>query len=207
MDYSTPGSSVLHCLPEFAQIHVHWVSDAISSHLILCHPFSYCTSVFPSIRVFSSESALHIRWQRYGASTSATILPMNIRGWFPLELASWISLQSMGLSRVFSSTSLKAPLCLHCVHPSTVYVVFSMCVCVVSKFPSSYKDTSHWIGWHWSSQIQDDLIWIWVIYKESISKNSHRHLGLELEHIFLEDSTLSTRDSYLNSYWLGACKH
>ena len=54
MDCSTPGFPVLHYLPEFAQIHVHWVSDAISSHLILCHPFSYCTSVFPSIRVFTN---------------------------------------------------------------------------------------------------------------------------------------------------------
>ena len=64
-----------------------------SNHLILCHPLLFLPSVFPSIRVFSSESALRIRWQRIGAS--ASLLPMNL-----------ISLLSKGLSRVFSSTTL-----------------------------------------------------------------------------------------------------
>ena len=58
MDYSTPGSSVLHCLPKLAQIHVHWVGVMASSHHILCRPL-LLPSVFPSIWVFSSESALH----------------------------------------------------------------------------------------------------------------------------------------------------
>ena len=60
-DCSSPGSSVLHRLLEFAQTHVHWVSDV--NHLILCHPF-LLPSIFPSIRVFSSESALCIRWPK-----------------------------------------------------------------------------------------------------------------------------------------------
>ena len=58
MDYSMRGSSVLHHLSEFAQIDVHWISDAIS-------PFHSLPSVFPSSRVFSNESALHIRWPKY----------------------------------------------------------------------------------------------------------------------------------------------
>ena len=62
MNCSTPGSSALLYLPEFAQIHVHWVTDAI--YLILCHPLLLLPSIFPSIRVFSSESALHIRWPK-----------------------------------------------------------------------------------------------------------------------------------------------
>ena len=60
MDCSTPGFPVLHCLPEFAQILVHWVGDAIQPS----HPLSsllLLSSVFPSIRVFSNESALHIK--------------------------------------------------------------------------------------------------------------------------------------------------
>ena len=61
MDCSTPGSSVLHCLLEFAQTHVHWVGD----HLILCHPLLLLPSIFPSIRVFSNESALCIWWPKY----------------------------------------------------------------------------------------------------------------------------------------------
>ena len=62
-NYSTPGSSVLHCLPEFALIHVHWVGDAI--YLILCCPLLLLPSIFPSIRVFSNELAFHVRWPKY----------------------------------------------------------------------------------------------------------------------------------------------
>ena len=64
MDCSTPGLAVHHQLPEFTQTHVHWVSDAIK----LSHPLlspSPPTSIFPSIRVFSSESVLCIRWPKY----------------------------------------------------------------------------------------------------------------------------------------------
>ena len=63
MDGSTPGFLVLHCLPEFAQIHVHWIGDA--NHLILCCPLLFLPSTFPSIRVLSSESALCIWWPNY----------------------------------------------------------------------------------------------------------------------------------------------
>ena len=59
-DCSTPGFPVHHQLPELIQTHVHRVSDAI--HLILCRPLLLLPSIFPSIRVFSNESALHIRW-------------------------------------------------------------------------------------------------------------------------------------------------
>ena len=50
-----------------------------SNHLILCCPLLLLPSIFPSIRVFSNESALHIRWPSIGASTSASVLPMNIQ--------------------------------------------------------------------------------------------------------------------------------
>ena len=64
MDCSTPGFPVLHCLPEFAQIHVYGVIDA-SNHLTLCSPLLLLPSIFPSIRVFSNELVLHIRWPKY----------------------------------------------------------------------------------------------------------------------------------------------
>ena len=74
-----PGFAVLHCLPEFAQIHVHWVSDAV--YLIVCHSLLLLPSVF------SSESAHHNRiGQRIGASALASVLIMNIQDWFPLGL-------------------------------------------------------------------------------------------------------------------------
>ena len=75
MDCSTPGFPVHHQLRELAQTHVHWVSDAIP-HLILCCPLLLLPSIFPSIRVFSSESALLIRWPKY-CSFCFSISPSN----------------------------------------------------------------------------------------------------------------------------------
>ena len=69
-----------------------------SNHLVL-------PSIFPSIRVFFNELALCIRHQSIGASASASVLPMNIQGWFPLELTGLIFFQSKGLSGVFSNTT------------------------------------------------------------------------------------------------------
>ena len=71
-DCTTPGFPV-HQLLDLAQTHVHWVGDAIQ-HFILCHPL--LPSIFPSIRVFSNESVLHIRWPKYW-SLSFTISPFN----------------------------------------------------------------------------------------------------------------------------------
>ena len=63
MDCSMPGFPVLHYLPEFLQTNVYWVVIP-SNHLILCHPLLLLPSTFPSIRVFSNESALLIRWPK-----------------------------------------------------------------------------------------------------------------------------------------------
>ena len=82
-------------------------SVMLSHHLILCHSPLLLPSIFPHTRVFSTELAFHIRWPKYGASASASVLPMNIQGWFPLGWTGWISLQSKGLSRVFSSTTVQ----------------------------------------------------------------------------------------------------
>ena len=74
-DYSTPGLPVHHQLLDLAQTHVH---DSVmpSNQLILCHPLLLLPSIFPSIRVFSNESALHIRWPKYW-SFSFSISPSN----------------------------------------------------------------------------------------------------------------------------------
>ena len=77
----------------------------LSNGLILCHPLLLLLSVFPSIRVFSNESALHVMWESIGASVSTLVLPMNIQGWFPLGLTGLISLPSKALSRIFSNTT------------------------------------------------------------------------------------------------------
>ena len=76
------------------------------NHLILCRPLLLLPSIFPSIRVFSSESVLHFRWPKYW-SFSFSISPSNIQDWFPLGWTGLIALQSKGLSRVFSSTTVQ----------------------------------------------------------------------------------------------------
>ena len=100
--FSTPGFPIHHQLPELVQTHVHWVEDAAQPSRPLS-PLLLLPSIFPSIRVFSNESALG--GQSIGASSSASVLPMNTQGWFPLGLTGFISLQSKGLSRVFSNTT------------------------------------------------------------------------------------------------------
>ena len=80
-------------------------SVMLSNHLILCCPLLLLPPIFSSIRVFSSESACHVKWPKYW-SFSFTISPFNeYSGLFALGLTSLISLQSKGLSRVFSSTT------------------------------------------------------------------------------------------------------
>ena len=77
-----------------------------SSHLILCRPLLLWPPSPPSIRVFSNESTLRVRWPKYW-SFSFSIRTMNTQDWSPLERTGWISLQSKGLSRVFSNTTVQ----------------------------------------------------------------------------------------------------
>ena len=78
-----------------------------SNHVILRHPLFLLPSIFPSIRVFPIESILCFRWPMYWISASASVLPMNIQGWFPLGLIGLISLQSKGQSGVFSNITVQ----------------------------------------------------------------------------------------------------
>ena len=76
-------------------------------HLILCHPLLLLPPVPPSIRVFSNESALRMRWPKYWSFSSASFPPKKSQGWSPSEWTGWISLQSKGLSGVFSNTTVQ----------------------------------------------------------------------------------------------------
>ena len=78
-----------------------------SNHLTFYRPLLLWLSIFPSIRVFSNESALCIRWPNIGVSASTSVPPMNTQDWSPLGSPDWISLQSKGLSRVFSNTTVQ----------------------------------------------------------------------------------------------------
>ena len=77
-----------------------------SNHLILCHSLLLLPSIFPSIKVFSNESALCIRWPKYWSFSFSISPPMNTQDW-SLGWTGWISLQSKVLSRVFSNTTVQ----------------------------------------------------------------------------------------------------
>ena len=78
-----------------------------SSHLVLCHPLLLLPTTPPSIRVFSNESTLRMRWPKYWSFSFSIIPSKKSQGWSPLEWTGWISLQSKRLSRVFSNTTVQ----------------------------------------------------------------------------------------------------
>ena len=78
-----------------------------SSHLILCRPPLLLPPIPPSIRVFSNESVLPMRWPKYWSFSFSISPSKEIQDWSPLECSGWISLQSKGLSRVFSNTTVQ----------------------------------------------------------------------------------------------------
>ena len=91
MDCSTPGFPDLQYLPEFAQTHVLLSFESVmpSNYLILCCPFLFLPSIFPSIWVFSNESALHIRWPKFWFNTYT--LPEDLCMSFqPIDIICWI---------------------------------------------------------------------------------------------------------------------
>ena len=99
MDSSMPGFPVLHYLPEFDQTHFHRVSDAIQ-------PSHALSSPSPPAFDISQQQGL-LQWVGASYQVAASVLPMNIQGWFPLGLTDLISLQSQGLWRVFSNTTVQ----------------------------------------------------------------------------------------------------
>ena len=81
-----------------------WCHPAISSSVVL---FSTCLQSFPASGSFQMSQLFASGGQSIGVSASTSVLPMNIHGWFPLGWTGWISLQSKGLSRVFSNTTVQ----------------------------------------------------------------------------------------------------
>ena len=78
-----------------------------SRHLILCHPFSSCPQSLPASESFPMSQLFAWGGQSIGVSALALVLPMNTQDWTPLEWTGWISLQSKGLSRVSSNTTVQ----------------------------------------------------------------------------------------------------
>ena len=102
MNRSKPGFPVHHQLLEVTQI-LFIESVMPSNHLIFCRPLLLPPSIFPSMRVFSNDSALCIWWPRYWPP--ASVLSMNSQCWFPLEWTGCVSLQSKAISLYYLQTS------------------------------------------------------------------------------------------------------
>ena len=107
MNCSTPGLPVQHQLPEFTQTHVHRLSDAIQASHPLSSPFSSRPQSLPASKSFPMSQLFTWGGQSTGASALASFLPKKSQGWFPSEWTGWISLQSKGLARVFSNTTVQ----------------------------------------------------------------------------------------------------
>ena len=106
MNCSMPGLPVHHQLPDVSKLmSIELVMP--SSHLILCCPLLLLLPIPPSIRVFSNESTLRMRWPKYWNFSFSISPSNNTQDWSPLEWTGWISLQSKGLSRVFSNTTVQ----------------------------------------------------------------------------------------------------
>ena len=120
MNHSTPDLPVHHQFPEFTQTHVHWIGDAIQPSHPLSSPsppaLNLSSGSFPVSQLFASCG------QSIGVSASASVLPMNTQDWSPLGWTGWISLQSKGLSRVFSNATVQKHQFICSLH-STFFIV------------------------------------------------------------------------------------
>ena len=103
LDYSMPGFPVLHCLPEIAQTHVHWVGDATQQSRSLSPSSPSALNLSQDHRLFQLSQLFLSGGQSAGAS--ASVLSLNIQGWFSVGWTSLISLLSKRLWRVFFSTT------------------------------------------------------------------------------------------------------
>ena len=108
MNRSTPGFPVHHQLPESTQTHVHWVGDAIQPSHPLSSPSPPALNLSQHHCLFQCVSSSHQVAKVLGVSASTSVPPMNTQDWWsPLGWTGWLSLQSKGLSRVFSSTTVQ----------------------------------------------------------------------------------------------------
>ena len=107
MNRSTPGFPIHHQLPEFTQNHVHQLGDAIQPSHFSVVPFSSCPQSLPASGSFPMSQLFAWGGQSTGISASTSVLPVNTQDSSPLGWTGWLSLQSKGLSRVFSNTTVQ----------------------------------------------------------------------------------------------------
>ena len=107
MNHSMVGLPVHHELPQFTQTYVHQIGDVIQSSHPLLSPSPPAPNPSQHHGLFQRVNSSHDGSIRIGISASASVLPMNTQDWSPLRWTCWLSLQSKGLSRVFSNTTVQ----------------------------------------------------------------------------------------------------
>ena len=140
----------------------------LSNHLILCCPLLLCLQSFTASQSFPISQFFTSGGQSIGVSATASVLPMNIRGWFPLGLIGLISLQSQGFSRVFSASQFKG------ISSSVLSPLYGP-----THTPDLLSQKLLWSGaqqsefqwafqWLWFSEVWQHQVWA-VFLSESVS--------------------------------------
>ena len=120
-----------------------WCHPTISSSVV---PFSSCLQSFPASGSFPMSCLFPSGGQSIGASSSASVLPMNNQDWFPIRLTDLVSLQSKGLSRVFSSTTVQKYQFFDA-HPSLWWRIHNLKFTFLTTFKLDYKES--WVSKNW----------------------------------------------------------
>ena len=144
MDCSMPGFPVHHQIPELAQTHIHRVSDTIQPS----HPLS--TPSPPAFNLSQHQGLfqwvnLCSRWPKYWSLASASLLPMNIQDWSPLELTGWISLPNGTLKSLLRYHSSKASILQHS--------AFFYGPTLISIYDYWKKHSFDWLDLCWQSHV------------------------------------------------------
>ena len=106
--FATPWAASLSIISSQSSLKPMSIESVIpSNRLIICHPLLLLPSIFPTIRIFQMSQFFASGDQSVGVSASTSVLPMNTQDWSPLGWTGWISLQSKGLSRAFSNTTVQ----------------------------------------------------------------------------------------------------
>ena len=139
MNYNTPVFPSFTISQSFLKL-MTTESVIPSNHLIPCHPLSSCPQSFPTSGSFPMSQFFPSGGQSIGALASALVLKMNIQDWFPLGLTGWISLQSKGLSRIFSNTTVKS------INSSALSLLYGPPLTSIHDHwkNHSFDDTDHW---------------------------------------------------------------
>ena len=136
MNRSKPGLPVHHHLLEFTQTHVHRVGDAIQPSHPRSSPSLPAPHSLPASESFPMSQLFTWGGQSIGVSALASFLPKKSQGWSPLRWTGWISLQSKGLSRVFSNTTVQK----HQFFGAQLFdIMLSEILCLIKYYVSEIK--------------------------------------------------------------------